>query len=87
MARFSHRPKRISRRSEKEKFDRLVMPAAMMCFPVGVAVLIGAALGHLIYGSVGIEMLVLGAAVFAIPGVLQIYRFIRGHFSRQLKEP
>ena len=87
MARFSHRPKRISRRSEREKFDRLVMPAAFMCFPVGVALLIGAALAHLIYGSLMVEMLVLGGAVFAIPGVLQIYRFLRGHFSHQLNEP
>lgn len=87
MARFSHRPKRISRRSEREKFDRVVMPAAMICFPVGVAILLGAALQYLIYGSLGIELLVLGGAVFAIPGALQVYRFARGHFSRQLKEP
>jgi len=87
MARFDHRPKRISRRSESEKFERLVMPAAFMCFPIGVALLLGAGLAYLIHGSVVVEMLVLGAVVFAIPGVLQIYRFVRGHFSRQLEEP
>lgn len=87
MARFSHRPKRISRRSESERFERVVMPAAFLCFPVGVALLVAAALAFLIYGNVGLEMLVLGAAVFAIPGVLHIYRFLRGHFSRQLEEP
>jgi len=58
-----------------------------MCFPVGVALLVGAGLAHLIYGSLVLEMLVLGAAIFAVPGVLQIYRFVRGHFSRQLDEP
>ncbi|MFM8790529.1 MAG: hypothetical protein ACKOEI_11910 [Chthoniobacterales bacterium] len=63
------------------------MPAAFMCFPIGVALLVGAGLAQLIYGSVVVEMLVLGAAIFAIPGVLQIYRFVRGHFSRQLEEP
>ena len=87
MARFSHRPKRISRRSEREKFERFVMPAAFMCLPIGVALLIGAALAYLIYGGLIVEMLVVGAAVFAIPGVLHIYRFVRGHFSRQLEEP
>jgi hypothetical protein len=87
MARFGHRPKRISRRSESEKFERLVMPAAFMCFPIGVALLVGAALAHLVHGSVVVEMLVLGAVIFAIPGVLQVYRFLRGHFSRQLDEP
>lgn len=87
MARFSHRPKRISRRSESEKFERMVMPAAMMCLPFGLAVLIGAGLAHLIYGSLAVEMLVLGGAIFAIPGVLVVYRFVRGHFNRQLDEP
>ncbi len=87
MARFSDRPKRISRRSEREKFDRLVMPAAFMCFPAGVALLFGAGLAYLVYGAVAVEMLVLGAAIFAIPGVLQIYRFVRGHFSNRLDEP
>ena len=87
MARFGHRPKRISRRSESEKFERFVMPAAFMCFPLGVALIIAAALAHLIYGSAAMEMLVLGAVVFSIPGVLQVYRFLRGHFSHQLHEP
>ena len=87
MARFSHRPKRISRRTERDKFDRLVMPAAFMCLPLGVALLIAAALGYLIYGQVSLQMLVLGGAIFAIPGLFQIYRFIRGHFSHQLHEP
>ncbi|MEY3480799.1 MAG: hypothetical protein RIQ71_1574 [Verrucomicrobiota bacterium] len=87
MARFSHRPKRISRRTERDKFDRLVMPAAFMCLPLGVALLIAAALGYLIYGQANLQMLVLGGAIFAIPGLFQIYRFIRGHFSRQLHEP
>jgi len=87
VARFSHRPKRIARRSESEKFERLVMPAAFMCFPVGVALLIAAGLAHLIYGNVVVKMLLLGALVFAVPGILQVYRFVRGHFSSQLKEP
>lgn len=87
MARFSHRPKRIARRNESEKFERLVMPAAFMCFPIGVALLIGAGLAYAIHGSLVVEMLVIGALVFAVPGILQIYRFLRGHFSSQLEEP
>lgn len=87
MARFSHRPKRIARRNECEKFERLVMPAAFMCFPIGVALLIGAGLTRVIYGNVLLEMLVIGVLVFAVPGILQVYRFLRGHFSSQLKEP
>lgn len=87
MARFANRPKRIARRSERDKFERLVMPAAFMCLPVGVAFLMAAALVHLVYGSPATEILVLGLAVFLIPGFLYAYRLFRGHFSRQLNEP
>lgn len=87
MARFSHRPKRIARRTEREKFDRNVMPAAYMIMPVGVAILFAAALGYLVYGSFYIQLIVLGLAVFALPLVLTVYRLVRGHFSKQLDEP
>lgn len=85
--RFGHRPKRIARRTESERFDRMVMPAAIMCLPIGVALLIGSVLAYLVYGSDFRELLVLGAAVFLLPGVLTVYRFVRGHFSKQLNEP
>lgn len=87
MARFGHRPKRISRRSERQWFEHVVMPAVFLCFPVGVAILVAAALAYLIYGGIVMEMLVLGGMVFAIPGLLHVYRFVRGHFSRELDEP
>ena len=87
MARFSQRPKRIARRTERERFERSVMPAAFLCVPIGVALLIGGALAHLIYGDLFTEFLVLGAAVFLTPLVLFLYRFVRGHFSNELDEP
>lgn len=87
MPRFSHRPKRIARRTEKERFERSVMPAAFMCVPLGVALLIGGALAYLIYGDLFTELLVLGIVVFLMPLAFTIYRFVRGHFSRQLDEP
>ena len=87
MPRFSQRPKRIARRTEKERFERSVMPAAFMCVPIGVALLIAGALTYLIYDDVFTELLVLGVAVFLMPLVLTVYRFVRGHFSRQLNEP
>jgi hypothetical protein len=49
--RFRDRPKRIARRTEREKFERSVMPAAYICLPVAVAVFIAAALSYLIYGE------------------------------------
>lgn len=85
--RFHDRPKRLARRTEREKFERSVMPAAFICLPVAVAVFIAAALSYLIYGEFPREVLVLGLAVLAVPIVLFFYRFVRGHFSRSLDEP
>lgn len=86
-ARFKDRPKRIARRTEREKFERLVMPAAFICLPVAVAVFIAAALSYLIYGEFPREVFVLGLAVLAIPLALFLCRIVRGHFSRELDEP
>ena len=87
MASFSHRPKRIARRTEKERFERSVMPAAFIFLPVGVALVLGSALAYLVYGSVFTELLVFGLVVLLLPAVLTAYRFVRGHFSNQLREP
>jgi hypothetical protein len=86
-ARFKDRPKRIARRTEREKFERSVMPAAFICLPVAVAVFIAAALSYLVYGEFAREIFVLGLAVLTIPVALFLYRFVRGHFSRELEEP
>ncbi len=86
-SRFKHRPKRIARRTEREKFDRVVMPAAYICLPVAVAILIAAALSYLIYGSLPWEVFVLGVAVLAIPLALAFLRVVRGHYSDALDEP
>jgi len=85
--RFRDRPKRLARRTEREKFERSVMPAAFICLPLAVAVFIAAALSYLVYGEFPREILVLGLAVLAIPVVLFAYRFVRGHFSSSLDEP
>jgi hypothetical protein len=85
--RFRHRPKRIARRTEREKFERSVMPAAYICLPVAVAVFVAAALAYLIYGEFPREIFTLAVAILAIPVVLLVYRFVRGHFSRSLDEP
>ena len=85
--RFKHRPKRIARRSEREKFDRMVMPAAYICLPVAVAILMAAALSYLVYDHFPREIFVLGVAVLAIPLALALYRMVRGHYSDALDEP
>jgi hypothetical protein len=85
--RFKYRPKRISRRTERDKFERMVMPAAYISLPVAVAILIAAALGYLVYGTIWPEILTLGFAMLAIPVVLMVFRLVRGHYSDALDEP
>lgn len=85
--RFKHRPKRISRRTERDKFDRMVMPAAYISLPMAVAVLMAAALGYLVYGTLWREVFGLGAAMLAIPVVLMMLRLVRGHYNDELDEP
>ncbi len=86
-ARFKNRPKRIARRTESEKFDRLVMPAAYICLPIALAILIAAALSYLVYGETPREVMVLGGAVLAVPVALFFYRVVRGHYNGALNEP
>lgn len=85
--RFKNRPKRISRRTERDKFDRMVMPAAYISLPVAVATLMAAALGYLVYGTFWREIFALGVTMLAIPVVLMMFRVVRGHYSDALDEP
>lgn len=85
--RFKDRPKRIARRTEKEKFERLVMPAAYICLPLAAAIFITAALSYLVYEEFPREVFVMALAVVAVPISLVIYRFFRGHFNGELGEP
>lgn len=87
MARFTQRPKRLSRRLEREKFERTVMPAAMMSLPLGGLAILASGVVYVFHGNIYRELLFLGAAVLVIPLVLIVYRFFRGHFSDQLDEP
>ena len=86
-SRFRDRPKRIARRTEREKFDRMVMPAAFIFLPVAVAILMAAALSYLVYGGFPREIFALGVAVLGIPAVLTLFRLVRGHYSEALDEP
>jgi hypothetical protein len=85
--RFQQRPKRIARRMEREKFDRLVMPAAYICLPVAVAMIIAVGLSDTIYGTFPGELFGLGLLVLLVPIVLFLYRLVRGHYSDALDEP
>jgi hypothetical protein len=85
--RFKDRPKRIARRTERDKFERMVMPAAFMCLPLAVAVFLAASLSYLVYGTFPRDVFGLGIAMLAIPAALIIYRIMRGHYSGSLNEP
>ncbi|MBU3665615.1 MAG: hypothetical protein FGM15_07035 [Chthoniobacterales bacterium] len=65
----------------------MVMPAAYICLPVGVAIVFAAILSYAVYDAFPLEIFCVGGAVMLTPGVLFVFRFLRGHFSDSLNEP
>jgi len=64
-----------------------VMPAAFICLPLALAILMAAVLSYLVYGDFPREVFVLGVAVLAIPLILAVFRLVRGHYNDALNEP
>lgn len=87
MSRFHHRPKRINRRMERDTFALIVMPAAVICGVVGLAVLAAAILHFLVSSQWSRELLSAGLGLSVLPVLLAAFRIVRGHYSRSLNEP
>lgn len=87
MSRFEHRPKRISRRTERDKFAAIIMPAAYICFPVAVASAMAALLVYSFEDYVSGGLIATGCVFFALPLGLVGFRAARGHFDDELNEP
>lgn len=87
MSRFEHRPKRISRRTERDKFAALIMPAAYICFPVAVALFMASLLIYSFEDAIPGRLVVAGGLFLAVPLSLVGFRAARGHFDDELNEP
>ena len=84
---FANRARRIRRRTERDTFREVVMPAAYVFGGLGaigllVSVAMGAETGTLITEAVGICL-----GLLAMPLALLLFRVVRGHYSKALDEP
>lgn len=84
---FANRARRIRRRTERDTFREIVMPAAYTFGGLGAigliaSVALGAETGTLITEAVGICL-----GLLAMPVALLLFRVVRGHYSKALDEP
>jgi hypothetical protein len=84
---FANRALRVARRTERDTFRHVIMPAARVCGALGVAVLVVAGAMNLSTGGAVHEATGVGLGLAALPVVLFFYRILRGHFCGALNEP
>ncbi len=84
---FSQRETRINRREERNLFRRRLIPIAWIVSAVGWAGLLVATGAWLIYGEWPYSFAGLFAALAALPFVLIVVGWLRGHRSDRLEEP
>jgi hypothetical protein len=85
--RFSDRRKRIARRTERDTFRRLVMPAL---YVIGILALFAfcAAAVYAAMTEADIQpFLPIAVGPVFLIGVMETYRLVRGHHSDSLEEP
>ena len=85
--RFSDRRKRIARRTERDAFRRIVMPALYVVGLIGVVVFCAIAVYAALTGVDIRPFAVIAVAPTLLIGVMEAYRLVRGHHSDSLEEP
>jgi hypothetical protein len=84
---FADRALRVARRTERDTFRHVIMPAAWVCGVLGMAVLLVAGAMNFSTGGAVHEATGVGLGLAALPVVLFFYRILRGHFCGALNEP
>ena len=87
MARFSHRMTRLARQRESEAFRQLVMPCSTLIGFVGLISVVLVSLDYHLNQRWEATAFAASASAAALPFILFLFRWVRGHFSRQLKNP
>jgi hypothetical protein len=86
-SRFQNRGKRLARRTERDNFKHFIMPAFYIFGALGWLVY----LMSFIYSELTVTEVSGFFAIAAGPtiliGLMEIYRFMRGHHSEALEEP
>ena len=87
MARFSHRPTRLARQRECEAFRQFVMPLSTLFGFIGLLGMVLIGLDHHLNQRWEATAFAASAVAAALPFVLFLFRWVRGHFNRQLENP
>lgn len=85
--RFSNRPKRISRRAERDRFTFLVVPVIWILALLGLAAVAFGALHYLVVGEASRTFYALAGVPLLSALMLALVPMIRGHHSQTLDEP
>jgi len=87
MARFSHRNTRLSRQRESAVFRSVVMPVSSLIGFVGLLAVALILFDRLLNNRWEAEAFALSATAALLPVALLLFRWLRGHFNRQLENP
>lgn len=87
MARFSHRDTRLSRQRESSVFSQIVMPISALIGVAGVLAMLAVYADHLLNDRWEAGAFGIAAAAAALPVLLFLYRWLRGHFNEKLRDP
>jgi hypothetical protein len=85
--RFGDRRKRIARRTERDVFKRIIMPALYVIGMLGVFTFCAAVM-YAEFADAHIQPFVsLAVGPVLLIGAMETYRLVRGHHSDSLEEP
>ena len=87
MARFNYRPTRLARQRESFAFASVVMPISFLIGIIGILAMLLVIFDHRLNQRWEAEAFAVSAAAAALPLTLLLFRWLRGHFNRELKNP
>lgn len=86
-SRFHERRKRIARRTERDNFKRMIMPTLYTFGVLGWLVFLFTLLLASLNDTEISGYTVIAAGPTLLVGLMESYRFVRGHHSKALDEP
>lgn len=84
--RFRHRPKRISRRHERDRVAAWLVPLSYLVAAVGVGLAASLFVHYSVAGEISAPLLSAALAFVLFPGGVAFFRWLRGHYDDDLDE-
>ena len=83
---WNHRGDRIARIQERDYFGRVFMPIAYFLCVAGILMMAWQGINKLEDQHLSRDLLVLGQGFFLMPIPFWLFRLVRGHYSKHLKD-